>query len=137
MDILSTKKWSWKDDFFLFWLVSFYENSDLFLEFAYLALHKKWSFPLKISLVNKTKSEVWPHSLKKLLSENLILCAVWGTNSTMACHSKWLWVKELAVKKISTRISMIKDLLNFSSGFLTALDTWKPGVKFIDEFKLL
>ena len=37
-------------------------------------LHKKWSFPLRISSVNVTKSQ--SHLLKKSVMENLIFCAV-------------------------------------------------------------
>ena len=39
-------------------------------------LHKKWSFPLRISLVNVTgKLRIWSHLLKKSLMENFIFCA--------------------------------------------------------------
>ena len=41
-----------------------------------VSLHKKWSFPLRISLVNVTKSWIWSHLLKKSLMENSIFCAV-------------------------------------------------------------
>ena len=43
------------------------------------ALHKKWSFPLRISSVNVIKSRklrIWSHLLKKPLLENFIFCAV-------------------------------------------------------------
>ena len=47
---------------------------------VYLSLHKKWSFPLRISSVNVTKSagflRIWSHLLKKSLIENNIFCAV-------------------------------------------------------------
>ena len=39
-------------------------------------LHKKWSFPLKISSVNVTKPPIWSHLLKKSLMKNFIVCAV-------------------------------------------------------------
>ena len=39
------------------------------------SLHKKWSFPLRISSANVTKPQIWSH-LKKSLMENLIFCAV-------------------------------------------------------------
>ena len=41
------------------------------------ALHKKWSFPLRISSVNVTKFlRIWSNLLKKSLRENFIFCAV-------------------------------------------------------------
>ena len=40
-------------------------------------LHKQWSFSLRISSVNVTKSAVWSHLLKKSLMENFIFCAVY------------------------------------------------------------
>ena len=47
---------------------------------GYPVLHKKWSFPLKISSVNVTKSasflRIWSHLLKKSLMENFIFCLV-------------------------------------------------------------
>ena len=47
---------------------------------VFFSLHKKWSFPLRISLVNVTKSSGnsgFGHiNLKKSLMENLIFCAV-------------------------------------------------------------
>ena len=46
----------------------------LFVELEHMQhriLHKKWSFPLRISSVNVTKS-----ALKKSLMENFIFCAV-------------------------------------------------------------
>ena len=42
-------------------------------------LRKKWSFPLRISSVNVTKSvflRIWSHLLNKCLMESIILCAV-------------------------------------------------------------
>ena len=46
----------------------------------FTALHKKWSFPFRISSVNVTKSAVslriWSHLLKKSIMENFIICAV-------------------------------------------------------------
>ena len=41
-------------------------------------LQKKWSFPIRISSVNVTKSAVriWSHLLKKSLMKNFIFCAV-------------------------------------------------------------
>ena len=40
-----------------------------------LPVHKKWSFPLRIYLVNVTKSaRIWPHFLNKSLMKN-IFCA--------------------------------------------------------------
>ena len=65
-----------------------------------LALHKKWSFPLRISSVNVTKSaetadlvtftklRIWSHLLKKSLIENFIFCAV-------ICSSIWIYKKRL------------------------------------------
>ena len=41
---------------------------------VFLALHKKWSFPLSISSVNGTKSGL--HLLKNSLMENFIFCTV-------------------------------------------------------------
>ena len=45
-----------------------------------ITLHKKWSFPLRISTVNVTNpqfpADIWSHLLKKFLKENLIFCAV-------------------------------------------------------------
>ena len=38
-------------------------------------VHKKWSFPWRISSVNVTK-RIWSHLLKKLLMENFIFYAV-------------------------------------------------------------
>ena len=46
---------------------------------SYMSLYKKWSFPLRISSVNVTKSAGncgWPHLLKKTLIVNFIFCAV-------------------------------------------------------------
>ena len=44
------------------------------------SLHKKWSFPLRISSVNVTKFasflRIWSHLLKKSLMGNFIFCAV-------------------------------------------------------------
>ena len=44
------------------------------------SLHKKWSFPLRISSVSVTKSAVfmwiWSHLLKKSFIENFIFCTV-------------------------------------------------------------
>ena len=46
-----------------------------------VSLHKKWSFALRISLVNVTKSSVslriWLHYLKKSIMESFIFCAVY------------------------------------------------------------
>ena len=39
-------------------------------------VHKKWSFALRISSVNATKSAIWSHLLKKSLMGNFIFCAV-------------------------------------------------------------
>ena len=48
---------------------------------VWMALHKKWIFPLRISSVNMTRSAVlqriWSHLLKKSLMKNFIFCAVW------------------------------------------------------------
>ena len=56
------------------------------IERFYLSLHKKWSFPFKISLVNVTKSAVscgFGHLLKKSLMENFIfLRSVYYTGSS-------------------------------------------------------
>ena len=45
-----------------------------------ITLHKKWSFPLRISTVNVTNpqfpADIWSHLLKKSLKENFIFCAV-------------------------------------------------------------
>ena len=48
---------------------------------SWLTLHKKWSFPLRISSVNRNcrnrrKLQIWSHLLKKFLMENFIFCAV-------------------------------------------------------------
>ena len=40
------------------------------------SLHEKSNFPLRISLVNVTKSRIWSHLQKKSLMENFIFCAV-------------------------------------------------------------
>ena len=62
------------------------------------ALHKKGSFPLKISSVNMTKSagncgftikdffSKWDHLLKKSLMENFIFCAWYHLWDTHAFH---------------------------------------------------
>ena len=42
-------------------------------------LHKKWSFPLRISSVNFfRKLRIWSHLLKKSLTENFIFCAMYS-----------------------------------------------------------
>ena len=43
---------------------------------AYTSLHKKWSFPLRVSSVNVTKTWIWSHLLNKSLMENFIFCTV-------------------------------------------------------------
>ena len=51
------------------------------LEMAVLTLHKKWSFPLRISSKCDQicrKLRIWSHLLKKSLMENFIFCAVSG-----------------------------------------------------------
>ena len=55
--------------------------SRLFDKFSHkLAMHKKWSFPLRISSVNVNKFSgncgIWSDLLKKWLMENSIFCAV-------------------------------------------------------------
>ena len=48
--------------------------------FPVSTLHKKWSFPLRISSVNVTNFfsflRIWSHLMKKSLMENFIFCAV-------------------------------------------------------------
>ena len=48
------------------------------LKVVHYSPHKRWSFPLRISSVNVTKSalRIWSHLLKKSLMENFIFCAV-------------------------------------------------------------
>ena len=45
-------------------------------------MHKKQSFPLRISSVNVTKTsgflQIWSHMLKKFLTENFIFCTGFG-----------------------------------------------------------
>ena len=54
-------------------------NSVLYILFS---LHKKWSFPFRISSVNVIfskflqKLRIWSHLLKKSLMENFIFCVV-------------------------------------------------------------
>ena len=50
-----------------------------------ITLHEKWSFQLRISSVNMTKSaklRIWSHLLKKSLIEKFIFCAVVKCNWT-------------------------------------------------------
>ena len=49
------------------------KSSQSYMRFEVISLHKKWSFPLRISSVSVTKSAV----LKKSLMENFIFCAVY------------------------------------------------------------
>ena len=63
-------------------------------------LHKKWSFPLRISSVNVTKSAVlwiWSHSLEKFLMENFIFCAVWVRIFCENMYHKDLKFRTLAI----------------------------------------
>ena len=65
-----------------------------------LVLHKKWSFPLRISSVNVTKSAVlwiWSHSLEKFLMENFIFCAVWVRIFCENMYHKDLKFRTLAI----------------------------------------
>ena len=53
----------------------------LFIKLHHNALHKKWSFPLRISSVNEemhffTEMRISSRLLKKYLMENFIFCAV-------------------------------------------------------------
>ena len=57
-----------------------------------MTLHKKWSFPLRISSVNVIKSagngrNLKSHLLKKSLMENVIFCAVWQSFSVILLTS--------------------------------------------------
>ena len=68
------------------------------------SLHKKWSFPLRISPVNVTKSAIWSDLLKKLLMENLIFCAVvriWNCKSS----SIKIFIEEFLVQHAECWIS--------------------------------
>ena len=56
------------------------------------SLHKKWSFPLRISSVNVTKFasflRIWSHLLKKSLMGHFIFCAVYSSpdsNHSIIC----------------------------------------------------
>ena len=52
----------------------------VYLHDRQLPLHKKWSFPLRISLVNVTISilRIWSYLLRKSSMENFIFCAVFN-----------------------------------------------------------
>ena len=79
-----------------------------FLKMSHCApsLHKKWSFPSRISSVNVTKSTIWSHLLNKPLIENFIFCAVpissWSLFKKKApqLNEKWNILRTLRNKNL-------------------------------------
>ena len=89
------------------------------------ALHKKWRFPLKISLVNVTKSAIClriaSHLLKESLMENFIFLAVmftlrfrqkcWPENcNTFTGFSLWLPIKFITLFFLSKHNAFLGPL---------------------------
>ena len=63
-----------------------------FMTSSCVLLHKKWSYPLRISSVNVTKSaslQIWSHLLKKSLMENFIFCAVSFRRNVVLSNGRW------------------------------------------------
>ena len=71
--------------------------------FPVSTLHKKWSFPLRISSVNVTNFfsflRIWSHLMKKSLMEHLIFCAV------LKEKYSWSLIIFLLINLILVRIS--------------------------------
>ena len=82
-------------------------SQQILANYVHIPLHKKWSFPLRISSVNVIKSLVscgFNHIYwKKSLMENFIFCAVlivkfsncydyfWGYQDLLISLAKYLW----------------------------------------------
>ena len=67
------------------------------------SLHKKWSFPLRISSVNVTKSAVflriWSHLLKKYLMENFTFVPCLS-NIYDGAFIRWLFSQKNSIKGV-------------------------------------
>ena len=87
--------------FFFFFILNLFDKTFWFSDVlrwyikreVAITLYKKWSFPLRISSVNVTKSAIsfgflwiWWHLLKKYLLENFIfLQSEWGKRNSESC----------------------------------------------------
>ena len=74
-----------------------------------LTLHKKWSFPLRISSVNKCdqicrKLRIWSHLLKKSLMENFIFGALY-------CKSQYFLLTNIKIESANRSDIWIRWLL--------------------------
>ena len=80
-------------------------------------LHKKWSFPLRISSVNVTKSAGnWSHLLKKPLMENFIFCAVqtFQNNCIFLIKKDWHFYDQILLLQT---VAILEKRWPFSSFF--------------------
>ena len=64
-----------------------WQVSNYLVQTLWISLHKKWSFPLRISSVNVTKSAVFCG--KKSLIENFIFCSVFGLDVLIITFHKF------------------------------------------------
>ena len=80
-------------------------------------LHKKWSFPLRISLVNVTKSAVsWSHSLKKSLMENFIFWEVLNISLAINARGSLLEIRlwPNSIQSVSQKFKyLLQEVLSF------------------------
>ena len=90
------------------------------------ALHKKWSFALRISSVNVTKSAGnCSHLLKKSLVESFIFCAVMLKKSAAIFKKLWKFVKSFVFKIVFYQLF---GCLKTKSGPLTRRNAQLPRV---------
>ena len=105
-----------------------------------VSLHKKWSFPLRISSVNVTK-RIWSHLLNKYLMKNVIFCAVYTfqrSSATRPCtllFFVWKWIAStLSFKYHETNDDVFRPLdLVFRTSRFFLRTRVQVRIRFSDE----